>query len=216
MKQRLTPNYDHEKVDNPSLNDLIDVFEDAWKGYILVPAQVLLNTQYGDIAAMALLNPYFESIEALHRGSSSDGRSKEFFVAGFLRVFEKFLSTDDKMDVINAAKLIYKDVRNSIAHTGFASYQVHFQRKSQNAFVITYPLLSSGQPDKVRVESISINVQRIIFAVNQHLDRYVAELRQPQNTAVQNNFDSLMRSEWGIGKNGILIGMAEENIDNTI
>ena len=38
MKQRLTPSYDHDKVANPSLADLVDVFEDVWKGYILSPA----------------------------------------------------------------------------------------------------------------------------------------------------------------------------------
>ena len=104
MKQKLTPNYDHEKLDNPSLADLIDVFEDAWKGYILVPTRVLLNTPHGDIAAMTLLCPYFESIEALHRGESSVNKSQEFFIDGFLRVFEKILGTVDEQAVKHAAK----------------------------------------------------------------------------------------------------------------
>jgi hypothetical protein len=119
MKQRLTPNYDHEKVASPSLADLIDVFEDAWKGYILAPAQVLLNSPNGDIAAMILLSPYFESIEALYRGKSSDRRSREFFIAGFLRVFDKTSGLADERDAKNAAKAIYKNVRNGVAHTGF-------------------------------------------------------------------------------------------------
>ena len=37
MKQRLTPHYDHKKLDDPSCADLMDVFEDAWKGYIRKP-----------------------------------------------------------------------------------------------------------------------------------------------------------------------------------
>lgn len=57
MKQRLTPNYDHEKIANPSLGDLIDVFEDYWKGYFLAPAQVLLNTPNGDMASLFLPSP---------------------------------------------------------------------------------------------------------------------------------------------------------------
>ena len=133
MEQRLTPNYNHEKVANPSLDDLIDVFEDAWKGYILVPAQVLLTPPNGDIAAMTLLNPYFESIEALHRGKSSVNRSKEFFIAGFLRVFEKTSGLADERDAKNAAKAIYKNVRSGVAHTGFPTDRVHFQRKNRNA-----------------------------------------------------------------------------------
>ena len=87
MKQRLTPNYDHEKLADPTCTDLIDVFEDAWKGYVLDQVEVLLRNPNGDIAAMTLLCSYFESIEALHRGESSDRQSREFFVRGFLRVF---------------------------------------------------------------------------------------------------------------------------------
>lgn len=216
MKQRLTPNYDHEKIANPSLTDLIDVFEDAWRGYILNPAQVLLNTPNGDIAAMALLNPYFESIEALYQGESSVRKSKRFFIAGFLRVFERTSGFDNEQDVKNAAEAIYIDARNGVAHTGFPTYRVHFQRKNPNAFIITYPKLPNGQLDTESVHSILINAQRIHDAVNWHLDHYVKALRQPERTKLQDNFDNLMRSEWGIGKNGNVVGMTEEDFEDTI
>ena len=42
MKQQLTPTYDHDKVTNPTCDDLIDVFADAWKGYVLDQVKVLL------------------------------------------------------------------------------------------------------------------------------------------------------------------------------
>lgn len=219
MKQMLTPNYDHEKIDNPSLADLIDVFEDAWKGYILAPAQVLLNTPNGDIAAVALLSPYFESIEALHRGESSDQRSREFFKAGFLRVFGK-ISGDagepaGKQDAENAAEAIYKNVRSGIAHTGLLTKRVHFQRKKPNAFLITYPRLHNGlDTDKASVKSILINVKLIHDAVNLHLDGYVKTLRQPHKTILQDNFNRLIRSEWGIGEDDNVVGMTEEEFGN--
>ena len=108
MKQRLTPNYDHEKVANPNCADLIDVFEDAWKGYVLAQVEVLLRNTNGDIAAMTLLSSYFESIEALHQGISSDGQSKAFFVGGFRRVFDKSSNLHVAED---AAKAIYRHVR---------------------------------------------------------------------------------------------------------
>ena len=217
MKQRLTPNYDHEKVANPSLADLIDVFEDAWKGYILVPAQVLLNTPNGDIAATALLSPYFESIEALYRGKSTDGRSGEFFVAGFLRVFEKTSGLADERAAKTAAKAIYVNVRNGVAHTGFPKHKVNFQRKNQNAFHLTYPRLPDGQLDTASpVRSILFNAQRIHDAVGWHLEHYVKVLRQPQETDLQDNFNRLMRSEWGIGEDDNVVGMTEEDFANPI
>ena len=215
MKQRLTPNYDHEKVANPSVADLIDVFEDAWKGYILVPAQVLLNTPNGDIAAMTLLSPYFESIEALYRGKSSDGNTPELFIAGFLRVFEKTWGLADEQAAKNAAYAIYVNVRNGIAHTGFPKDPVHFQRMNSKAFFLTYPLTSDGQPDTASpVRSIVFNAQRILDAVNWHLDHYLNALRQPHETILQDKFNRLMRSEWGIGKGDNVVGMTEEDFAN--
>ncbi|MCY4559439.1 MAG: hypothetical protein OXF79_24320 [Chloroflexi bacterium] len=211
MKQMLTPKYDHEKIANPSLADLIDVFEDAWKGYILVPAQVLLNTDYGDIAAMTLLCPYFESIEALHRGKSSDNRSKEFFIAGFQRVFEEILGPADEQAARNAAEAIYVNVRNGVAHTGFPKDPVHFQRIKPKAFFLTYPLSGDGQLDTTKpVRSIFFNAQRIHDTVNWHLEHYVKTLRQPHETVLRDNFNHLMRSEWGIGKGDNVFGMTEK------
>lgn len=215
MKQRLTPNFDHEKVANASLDDLIDVFEDAWKGYILVPAQVLLNTPNGDIAAMTLLCPYFESIEALHRGESSDHKSKEFFIDGFLRVFEKILGPANEQVAKYAAKAVYVNVRNGVAHTGFPKDPVHFQRIRPEAFFLTYPLSSDGQPKTASpVHSILFNAQRVHDSVNWHLDNYVKTLRQPQETVLRDNFNRLMRSEWGIGKGDNLVGMTEKDFTN--
>ena len=214
MKQKLTPNYDHEKLDNPSLADLIDVFEDAWKGYILVPAQVLLNAPNGDIAAIALLSPYFETIEALYQGKSSDHRFGEFFTAGFLRVFDKNSGLADERDAKNAAKAIYKNVRNGVAHRGFPTDRVHFQRTNRNAFILTYPRLPNGQLDTASVHSIVFNAERIYDGVNWHFAHYVNALRQPHETTLRDNFDRLMRSEWGIGKGDNVVGMTEEEFTN--
>ena len=215
MKQMLTPNFDHEKVSNPSVDDLIDVFEDAWKGYILVPAQVLLNTPHGDIAVMTLLCPYFESIEALHRGESSVRNSKELFIGGFLRVFEKIVGLVDEQEVKHAATAIYVNVRNGVAHTGMPKYPVHFQRIRREAFHLTYPLSSDGQLDTTSpVCSIMFNAQRIHESVKWHLDSYVKTLRQPHETILRDNFDRLMRSEWGIEKGDNVVGMSEEDFTN--
>ena len=215
MKQMLTPNYDHKKVENPSLVDLIDVFEDALKGYILTPAEVLLNSPNGDIAAMTLLSPYFESIEALYRGKSSDGNTPEFFVAGLMRVFEKTSGLADEQVTKNAAKAIYVNVRNCIAHTGFPKDTVHFQRIRPEAFHLSYSLSSDGQPDTASpVCSILFNAQRIHESVNWHLENYVKTLRQPHETFLQDNFNRLMRSEWGIGKGDNVVGMTEEDFTN--
>ena len=60
------------------------------------------------------------------------------------------------------------------------------------------------------------NAQRIHDAVNWHLDLYIKALRQPHETILQDNFNRLMRSEWGIGKDDNVVGMTEENFANPI
>lgn len=208
MKQQLTPNYDHEKVANPTCADLIDVFEDAWKSYVLAQVEVLLGNPNGDIAAMTLLCSYFESIEALHRGESSGRQTKKFFVEGFLRVFEK---TSNPNGAKTAAEAIYRHVRCGVAHTGFPTLRVHIQRTNPNAFILTYPRLADGRLDtESPIQSVLVNAQRMYEAVNWHLDRYLETLRKPDEVTLQTNFDCLMRSSWGIGADDNVVGMTEE------
>ena len=208
MKQQLTPTYDHEKITNPTCDDLIDVFEDAWTGYILAQVHMLLRNSNGDIAAMALLCSYFESIEALYRGESSDNRSREFFVQGFLRVFEKTSNPDGARA---AAKTIYHHVRCGVAHTGFPTPQVHIQRTNSNAFILTYPLFPDGQLDTAaEVQSVLVNVQRMYDAAQWHLNQYLKALRKPDETTLRANFERLMRGSWGIGQDDNVVGMTED------
>ena len=208
MKQRLTPNYDHRKVANPTCADLVDVFEDAWKGYVLAQVETLLNNPDGDIAAMTLLSAYFESIEALHRGTCSEGHSREFFVCGFLRVFDR---TSDPHAAEIAARSIYRNVRCGVAHTGFPTRTVHFHRMNSNAFIVTYPLRPDGQLDTSRpVQSVLVNAARMHAAVDRHLHRYLEALRRPDEVTLRSNFDRLMRSSWGIGEDDNVVGMPEE------
>ena len=208
MKQKLTPNYDHEKLSNPTCADLIDVFEDAWNGYVLAQVEVLLTTPNGDIAAMTLLSSYFESIEALHQGTSSDRQSKPFFVAGFLRVFDNVSDLNGAKD---AAKAIYRHVRCGVAHTGFPTHRVHIQRTYRKAFVLTYPLLADGRLDtESTVQSVLVNAKRMYHAVNSHLHRYLQALRKTDEVNLRTNFERLMRSSWGIGGDDNVVGMTEE------
>lgn len=88
MLELLSPNYTHDKPTSPCLADFVDVFEDMWKYYVLVPCEMLLRFPHGEVAAMMLLSPYFEAIWIPLSGEDSDRESKRFFVRGFCQVFQ--------------------------------------------------------------------------------------------------------------------------------
>ena len=173
-----------------------------------------LRNSNGDIAAMTLLCSYFESIEALHRGESSDRKSREFFIHGFMRVFD---NVSDPPAARTAAEAIYCHVRCGVAHTGFPTLLVHIQRRYRKAFIVTYRLLPGGRLDTDSpVASVLVNAERMYHAVNWDLDRYLETLRRPNEVTLRTHFERLMRSDWGIGQDDNVVGMTEEEFKRLI
>ena len=79
MSIMISPSYTDKKFDNPSVDDLIDVFEDRLRRWMLNPAKGLLSTEHGQIAAFCLALTYFEGVWSYMEGRGSQGHSKQFF-----------------------------------------------------------------------------------------------------------------------------------------
>ena len=79
----ISPKYTHEKLDSPGYNDLVDVFEDRMREWLLEPSLHLLKLEHGDVPAVSLVLGYFEGIEIYYSGKDSKGASKDFFRRGF-------------------------------------------------------------------------------------------------------------------------------------
>lgn len=184
IENRLSPRYNHVKLEDPTLSDLIDVFEDSWRGFVFSPAEKLLSYPDGDVAAMTLITSYFEAIEIYLTGQDSDGKSKKFFVNGFCRVFSA-----DTSGIDIAAKAIYKHIRCGLAHTGMLTHRVNFSRVGEKAFFLTYPKNSDGSLNMdAPVASIIVNPMRMYDGVSLHFRDYVAALRSGQRHDLTNPF----------------------------
>ena len=59
----ISPNYTWEKLENPNFDDLLEVFEDRVRNWLLKPTESLLKLPQGFVAAISLLFTYFESIQ---------------------------------------------------------------------------------------------------------------------------------------------------------
>lgn len=120
----ISPNFTHEKLESPSYNDLIDVFEDRMRNWFLLPAQHLLEIPHCQIAAVALLIAYFEGIAIYMSGKDSKNRSPEFFASGFSKVFR--IEHDGKESSRIVAQAIYEQARCGFAHDGMFRNRVFF------------------------------------------------------------------------------------------
>ena len=88
IAQSISPNYTSEKLEDPSIEDKIDVFEDRMKGWLFAPMKKLLGQPHDRIASLCLQTTYFEGIWSYLVGKKSQGHSKEFFINGFYDVFK--------------------------------------------------------------------------------------------------------------------------------
>lgn len=205
IEHQLSPSYSHEKLENPSFSDLVDVFEDLWRGYIFKPADALLKMPNGDVAAMNLLCPYFEAISGYVDGVDTDGASKIHFVKGFLQVFQ---STSP--DIEQAARHIYKHIRNGLVHEGVLSHKVSYSRLGEKALYLTYKKLSDGNLDtSIAPASIIVNPERILQGVLAHFEIYVRQLRESESSDLGINFRKVVTRQWALGSGENMVALTE-------
>ena len=205
METGPSPSYSHEKLENPSVSDLVDVFEDLWRHCFFAPVDLLLKTPNGDIAAMTVLCSYFEVIAGYLSGEDTNGRSREFFVKGFCVVFRS-----DSPEIHNAAEAIYKHIRCGLAHEGMLSHKVNYSRAGARAFSLTYRKASDGSLDiSAGVVSIIVNPLRMYQGVLHHFDGYIRALREVKDQVLLEAFQRTVERQWALGTSENIIGMTE-------
>lgn len=208
MDEWLSPNFRHDKLEAPTFGDLVDVFEDLWLHHIFNPVAALLDMPHGDVAAMLVLSSYYEAIESLYRGTSSKSRSRDFFVAGFCRVFKA-----DYPNIAKAASAVYEHVRCGLAHEGMFTYKVQYSHAALRAFLLTYPKRADGSLDiEAEVTSIVINPVRTFQGTKTHFSSYVSSLRQRTDTGLCDTFETSIARLWALGQGNLIIGATEATV----
>ena len=126
MDTQVSPNFSDQKL-NPSLDDMIDVFEDRVRYCLLEPAKALLDVA-GRIPAVCLLATYFEGYAIYRDGVDSVGKSKAFFRRAFLEIFATLAY---RRIFGRVADLWYEDARCGFFHDGFFRSRIAFSTKGQ-------------------------------------------------------------------------------------
>lgn len=203
----VSPSYEHTKIDSPSYSDLVDVFEDRMRKWLLDPAQHLLTLEHGEVPAIALILGYFEGIEIYYSGQDSNRASKEFFRRGFQRIFRPKAENDHLFDeMVNG---LYIQARCGFSHDGLFRNRVFFSDARPEALSITWPS-KNGEFDMTgQLESIVINAKRFVDGVVKHFEQYVAALRSETDATLKANFLAAVDLKWGLNEPDRFIGMTE-------
>lgn len=208
----ISPNYTHEKLETPSYSDLIDVFEDRIRNWVLEPARKLLADEDGDVASTCLLIGYFEGIEIYSSGQDSIGRSREFFRRGFQRVLTVPPADIALYDAVVDG--MYGQARCGFAHDGLFRYRIFFSRARPEPIYITWPKKNGVNDPNGQLESAAINTPLLHDRIDRHFSKYVASLRAERDATLKANFIAAVDLKWGLSDPDPVIGVTESQFFN--
>jgi hypothetical protein len=190
----ISPHFSDSKLDKPSLDDLIDVFEDRVRNWLLEPAKRLLAIEHGQIAAVAILLMYFEAVRIYMDGRDSKNQSKKFFRHAFLDVFAR---SNVRMDLLErVANLLYADARCGFFHDGSFRDRIFISDLACSELQITLPKKNGEIDEKGEIESIMIHPARFYDVIDRHFTEYVSVLRDQNESARRARFEKACGIKW--------------------
>jgi hypothetical protein len=178
-----------------TVDDKIDVFEDWMNGWLLRHAHALCDDKYvfrkdAGFVVLMLTTAYFEPIESYHTGQSSNYQSKIFFRRGFLRVFSGLSATLAKNGFADPDSLahdiadeVYIHLRCGLFHEGGTKHKLMIRDD-------TAPLGFMLEVTTGHVGSIVIDPRKFLAEVQNHLQSYVMQLRDPSQIDLRQKFQA--------------------------
>jgi len=207
VESRISPNFSDEKYRTGSLDDLIDVFEDRLRYWLLAPAKALLDVQFGEMAALGLLLGYFEPHAIYRKGVDSKGQSKAFFRAGFVEVFRNIPVSKSLLSRI--ADMLYEDGQCGLFHEGMLRERIYVGNAA-GELLVTLPRIDGKPDENGAIQSVVIDPHKFYIVVERHHTEYLRSVRDPSNTEIRENFKRAVDLRWCIDEPSRVIGMSEE------
>lgn len=212
MKIFISPNCPQKKLDNPTIDDLVDVFKDRVLNWLFEPVKKLMSEKDGCFGALCLLLTYFEGIWIYITGEDSKGKSKKYFNDAFLDIFS---ASGHAANLLNrVAEIMYEDGRCGFFHDGMLRSRIFLTELNQIDMLITVPRRSDGTIDvNGKIESILIDTKYFMAAIERHFIDYLLCLRNPEENVKRENFLKIAKEKWDYESEGTVIGY---NSDGTI
>lgn len=168
---------------NPTFDDVVDVFEDRMKGWMLDWAEHLndKNFEHSGFAVLHIGISYFEAIAIFIKGENSKGKSSSFFKFGFRDVFKNYIKEWSGSKIKQVEKLMYENGRCGFYHTGMAKKEIGLQ----NGELFT---VIEEKENSENVDSVRINRYKFIAGIRKHFEGYISQLRDSQETELRKCF----------------------------
>jgi hypothetical protein len=203
----ISPNFPASKFDAPSIDDLIDVFEDRLLHWTLEPAKQLIKLEHGQVPAFCICLTYFEGIWAYLSGATTDGRSKASFISGFVEVFSGGSIHPDTLRRIGA--LLYGDARCGFFHDGLFREHIYFASLSRGEMLVTLPKVNGRIDERGEIQSVLVDSARFFARVETHFQRFVGRLRDVSNTGLRAQFADSFKRQCNWEELGPVIGIPD-------
>jgi hypothetical protein len=192
----ISPHFGNLKLQNPTIDDLVDVLEDRVGYWVLEPARKLATDPVEQYAALTLLLTYFEGIWSYIKGMDSKNRSREFFVAAFVEVFRSGGANLSDHLLQRLAGVLYEDARCGSFHDGMFRERIFLGKPKGGVMHVTLPLANGVIDENGRIELILIDVEDFYRYVEGHFRKLVARLRDPGQVDLRSNFHAMCREKW--------------------
>jgi len=191
----ISPHFVAEKLDSPSVEDLIDVLEDRVTHWMIEPAKALADHPIFQVPAFALVLTYFEGIWSYIEGRDSRGQSHNFFVSGFVDVFRSGNVSEKVLARIGTA--LYEDARCGFFHDGAARDRIYFGEIGESApLVVTVPEVDGVVDEDGEIQSILVDPSECLRYVEGHFRGYIGRLRNPEEEEARRRFVAVCRQKW--------------------
>ena len=195
-------------LDIYSIDDKITIYERQVKEWFIIRADKLRRSknkeQYMFIIMMILIS-YIEGVQQYMDGESSEGRSREVFIKSFERIFPEYKTTGNQgRKNYNKISELYSNLRCELFHNGIVGSklmltyeeEVEGENRTENHRDIQFRF-SVDNPFYFKmtgcyedyVQDIFVNIKYFSDAVLRDFDKYIGELRNPENHELRNNFN---------------------------
>lgn len=159
---------------NPrDIDDKIIIYERQVIDWFLKPAQNLIryrNRNKGFIALMICLS-YIEGVEQYRQGRHSNGQSRIFFIDSMNRIYPNRFSQQDLGD-------LYREARCGLFHNGMVQGRI---------------IINNSFPNSLNFNNGDVEISPLKFLrdIRSDFQNYIQDLRNPNNTQLRNNFNSM-------------------------